>query len=55
MERKDIIIYQSNQAMPGILRLPDRTDPAPAIVFTNGYCAYMEMYEIGRASCRERV
>ena len=45
MERKDIIIYQSNQAMPGVLRLPDREDPAPAVVFANGYCAYMEMYD----------
>lgn len=53
MERKDVIIYQGTQAMPGILRLPDRNDPAPAIVFTNGYCAYMEMYdEMAEAFCR---
>lgn len=54
MERKDIIIYQGNQAMPGILRLPDCTGPAPAVVFTNGYCAYMEMYdEMAEAFCKE--
>ena len=45
MLKKDVIIYQGTQAMPGILRLPDRQDPAPAVVFTNGYCAYMEMYD----------
>ena len=54
MERKDIIIYQGTQAMPGILRLPDRADPAPAVVFHNGYCAYMEMYdEMAEAFCKE--
>lgn len=53
MEKKDVILYHSNQAMPGILRLPDREGPAPAIVFTNGYCAYMEMYdEMAEAFCK---
>ena len=53
MERKDVIIYQGNQAMPGILRLPDCADSAPAVVFTNGYCAYMEMYdEMAEAFCQ---
>ena len=53
MEKKDVIIYQGTQAMPGILRLPDCTDPAPAVVFTNGYCAYMEMYdEMAEAFCK---
>lgn len=45
MQKKDVIIYQGTQAMPGILRLPHRDTPAPAVVFTNGYCAYMEMYD----------
>jgi len=45
MLKKDVIIYQGTQAMPGILRLPDRDTPAPAVVFHNGYCAYMEMYD----------
>ena len=53
MERKDVILYQGTQAMPGILRLPDREGPAPAVVFTNGYCAYMEMYdEMAEAFCK---
>ena len=45
MQKKDVIIYQGTQAMPGILRLPDSEAPAPGIVFANGYCAYMEMYD----------
>ena len=53
MQRKDVIIYHSNQAMPGILRLPDSTAPAPAVVFSNGYCANMELYdEMAEAFCR---
>lgn len=52
MQKKDVIIYQGFQAMPGILCLPDRSDPAPAVVFPNGYCAYMEMYdEMAHAFC----
>lgn len=52
MQIKDVIIYQGTQAMPGMLRLPDRTDPAPAVVFPNGYCAYMEMYDkMAQAFC----
>lgn len=45
MQIKNVIIYQGTQAMPGILRLPDRDAPAPAVAFHNGYCAYMEMYD----------
>lgn len=53
MQVKDVIIYQGTQAMPGILRLPDCTEPAPAVVFTNGYCAYMEMYDqMAEAFCQ---
>ena len=53
MDRKDVIIYQGTQAMPGILRLPDRDDPAPGIIFNNGYCAYMEMYDqMAEAFCK---
>lgn len=53
MRKKDILIHQGNQAMPGILRLPEGDGPAPGIVFTNGYCAYMEMYdEMAEAFCR---
>lgn len=52
MHKKDVIIYQGTQAMPGILRLPGCDTPAPAVVFTNGYCAYMEMYdEMAQAFC----
>ena len=52
MLKKDVILYQGTQAMPGVLRLPDSPSPAPAIVFTNGYCAYMEMYdEMAEAFC----
>lgn len=52
MTVKNVIIYQGTQAMPGVLRLPDRSDPAPAVVFSNGYCAYMEMYdEMAQAFC----
>lgn len=53
MLKKDVIIYQGTQAMPGILRLPDRDTPAPAVVFHNGYCAYIEMYdEMAEAFCQ---
>lgn len=53
MLKKDILIYQGNQAMPGILRLPDCQSPVPGVVFTNGYCAYMEMYdEMADSFCR---
>lgn len=53
MQKKDVIIYQGTQAMPGILRLPDSEAPAPGIVFANGYCAYMEMYdEMAEAFCK---
>ena len=45
MRTKNVTIYQGTQAMPGILRLPDRQGPVPGVVFTNGYCAYMEMYD----------
>ena len=52
MQKKDVIIYQGTQAMPGILRLPEGDSPAPAVVFHNGYCAYMEMYdEMAEAFC----
>lgn len=53
MERRDVVIYQGTQAMPGVLRLPDVDTPAPAVVFANGYCAYMEMYdEMAEAFCK---
>ena len=52
MKQKDIIIYTAEGAIPGFLNLPDTTAPAPAIVFTNGYTAYHEMYDaMAKAFC----
>lgn len=53
MRIKDIMIYSADGGFPGILRFPDLERPAPAIIFNNGYCAYMEMYdEMAEAFCQ---
>lgn len=46
-------IYIGNTCLPGILRLPDRAGRRPAVIFTNGYAAYREMYDgMAEALCR---
>lgn len=43
--KKNVTIYTTNTSMPGIMNLPAVDSVSPAIVFTNGYCAYKEMYD----------
>lgn len=45
MQTQMISIFQADTCLPGILRLPDTNEPAPAVVFHNGYAAYKEMYD----------
>ena len=53
METKRVSIFHADTCFPGVLRLPDVPRPAPAILFNNGYCAYMEMYdEMAERFCR---
>ena len=50
---KHISIFQADTCFPGVLRLPEAAGPAPAVVFHNGYCAYMQMYDaMAEAFCR---
>ena len=52
MKQKNVIIYTAESAIPGVLNLPEADGPAPAVVFTNGYTAYHEMYDsMARAFC----
>jgi len=45
MTKKNVIIYTAEFCMPGFMNIPDIGTPAPAIVFTNGYTAFNEMYD----------
>lgn len=52
MIKKSVTIYTAEFAIPGFMNIPETGLPAPAIVFTNGYTAYHEMYdEMAEAFC----
>ena len=52
MQTRSVVIYQKDTCLTGLLRIPDKT-PAPAVVFHNGYGAFMNMYDaMAEAFCR---
>lgn len=45
MRKTAITIYTAGSSIPGVLNLPDKKGKYPVIIFSNGYCAYHEMYD----------